>query len=48
MFLIDVDRLALPRRTQDVILEHIFENTFQYLFFKIMIIGRHMDMEVNM
>ena len=31
MFLIDVDRLTLPRRSQDVIFEYIFKNAFLYL-----------------
>ena len=40
MFLIDVDRLTLPRRPQDIIFEHIFKN--------VLTVGKHMDMEVNM
>ena len=30
MFLIDVDRLTLPRPLQDVIFKHIFKNQFLY------------------
>ena len=33
MFLIDIDRLTLPRRPQDVIFEYIFKNTLLYRCF---------------
>ena len=43
-FLIDVDRLTLLRRPQDVIFKHIFKNTFLCRCFSILTIGRHRDM----
>ena len=46
--LIEVDRLTLPRRTQDVIFEHILKTHFYIVAFSILTIGKHMDMEVNM
>ena len=33
MFFIDIDRLMLSRRPQDVISEHIFKNAFLYCCF---------------
>ena len=33
MFFMNVDRLTLPRRLQDVIFEHIFKNAFLHRYF---------------
>ena len=44
MFLIDVDRVKLPRRPKNVIFEHIFKMFFCIVVFLLLNVGKQIDM----
>ena len=43
IFLFDVDRLKLPKRSQDVIFGHIFKMIFYIVVFSILATDKHVD-----
>ena len=46
-FIIEVDRLTLPKRPQDVILSRFFKMLSYIVVFSILTIGKHINIQVN-